>query len=63
MTRAASVIPAELGVGPEAFRRAMSSIATPVSIVTALGDRPHGTTVSTFASLSLDPPMVLVAPD
>jgi len=27
------------------------------------GDRPHGTTVSAFASLSLNPPMVLVSLD
>jgi flavin reductase (DIM6/NTAB) family NADH-FMN oxidoreductase RutF len=42
----------------------MASVCTPVSVVTALDrDRPHGTTVSAFASLSLDPPMVLVALD
>jgi flavin reductase (DIM6/NTAB) family NADH-FMN oxidoreductase RutF len=48
----------------DAFREVMSSVCTPVSVVTALdGDRPHGTTVSAFNSLSLDPPMVLVALD
>jgi flavin reductase (DIM6/NTAB) family NADH-FMN oxidoreductase RutF len=42
----------------------MGSVCTPVSVVTAMaGDRPHGTTVSAFASLSLDPPMVLVSLD
>ena len=48
----------------EDFREVMASVCTPVSVVTALdGDRPHGTTVSAFTSLSLDPPMVLVALD
>lgn len=46
------------------FRDLMASVCTPVSVVTAIdGDRPHGTTVSAFASLSADPPMVLVALD
>ncbi|MDI2030496.1 flavin reductase family protein [Saccharopolyspora sp. TS4A08] len=47
-----------------AFREVMAGVCTPVSVVTAMdGDRPHGTTVSAFASLSLNPPMVLVALD
>lgn len=46
------------------FREVMAGVATPVSVVTALADgMPHGTTVSAFASLSMDPPMVLVALD
>jgi len=45
-----------------AFRDVMASVATPVSVVTAFdGLRPHGTTVSAFASLSFDPVMVLVS--
>lgn len=49
---------------PTAFRAAMAAVCTPVSVVTAVvGDRPHGTTVSAFASLSMDPPMVLVSLD
>jgi flavin reductase (DIM6/NTAB) family NADH-FMN oxidoreductase RutF len=45
------------------FRHAMAGVATPVSVVTAFGDGdlPHGCTVSAFASLSMDPPMVLVS--
>jgi flavin reductase (DIM6/NTAB) family NADH-FMN oxidoreductase RutF len=44
------------------FREVMASLATPVSIVTAFDEtRPHGTTVSAFASLSLDPVMALVS--
>jgi flavin reductase (DIM6/NTAB) family NADH-FMN oxidoreductase RutF len=48
----------------DAFRMAMGNVATPVSIVTAHEDgTPHGTTVSAFASLSMDPPMILVSLD
>jgi flavin reductase (DIM6/NTAB) family NADH-FMN oxidoreductase RutF len=48
----------------EAFREAMAAVCTPVSVVTAVDhDRPHGTTVSAFASLSMSPPMVLVSLD
>jgi flavin reductase (DIM6/NTAB) family NADH-FMN oxidoreductase RutF len=47
-----------------AFRDAMASVCTPVSVVTAvLEGLPYGTTVSAFASLSMEPPMVLVALD
>ena len=51
----------EVLVDQQAFRGAMGAVATPVSIVTTTLDVPHGTTVSAFASLSLDPPMVLVS--
>ncbi|GAA2691270.1 hypothetical protein GCM10010400_65620 [Streptomyces aculeolatus] len=41
-----------------AFTEVMAAVPTPVSVVTAIdGDRPHGTTVSAFTSLSLNPPM------
>ncbi|MEN0137784.1 MAG: flavin reductase family protein [Rhodococcus sp. (in: high G+C Gram-positive bacteria)] len=44
------------------FRELMANVCTPVSVVTAMDDhRPHGSTVSAFASLSMDPPMVLVS--
>lgn len=44
------------------FRDAMAAVCTPVAVVTAMdGDRPHGTTVSAFASLSMSPPSVLVS--
>lgn len=47
-----------------AFRGVMATVCTPVAVVTAMDDdRPHGTTVSAFMSLSVDPPMVLVALD
>jgi len=46
------------------FRDVMSTVCSPVTVITAAGqDRPHGTTVSAFTSLSLDPPMVLVSLD
>jgi flavin reductase (DIM6/NTAB) family NADH-FMN oxidoreductase RutF len=46
------------------FREVMAGVATPVSVVTSMaGGLPHGTTVSAFASLSMDPPMVLVSLD
>jgi flavin reductase (DIM6/NTAB) family NADH-FMN oxidoreductase RutF len=48
----------------DAFREAMSAVCTPVSVVTGMsGERPHGTTVSAFMSLSLEPPMILVSLD
>lgn len=47
-----------------AFREVMAGVATPVTVVTAMdGGLPHGTTVSAFASLSMNPPMVLAALD
>lgn len=46
------------------FRQAMGQVAAPVAVVTVLDDGvPHGTTVSAFASLSMDPPMLLVSLD
>jgi flavin reductase (DIM6/NTAB) family NADH-FMN oxidoreductase RutF len=46
------------------FRDVMAGVATPVSVVTTMaGERPHGTTVSAFASLSMTPPMVLASLD
>ncbi|MFC8045326.1 flavin reductase family protein [Nocardia sp. NPDC057353] len=47
-----------------AFKDAMAAVCTPVAVVTALdGARPHGTTVSAFASLSASPPSLLVSLD
>lgn len=46
------------------FRQAMATVCTPVTVVTGMdGDRPHGSTVSAFSSLSMDPTMVTVALD
>src|SRR5271168_1783870 len=44
------------------FRSVMTQVASAVSVVTcALDGAPHGATVSAFASLSMEPPMMLVA--
>ncbi|MGW8816235.1 flavin reductase family protein [Gordonia terrae] len=46
------------------FKNVMASVCTPVAVVTATSDDlPYGTTVSAFTSLSMTPPMVLVALD
>jgi flavin reductase (DIM6/NTAB) family NADH-FMN oxidoreductase RutF len=51
-------------VDADAFRAALGSVCTPVAVVTSCHDgRPHGTTVSAFCSVSLEPPLVLVALD
>ncbi|MFI5682923.1 flavin reductase family protein [Streptomyces sp. NPDC051636] len=51
-------------LGEQEFRDLMASVCAPVVIVTATAEGlPHGTTVSSFASLSLRPPMVTVALD
>lgn len=48
----------------DAFREAMATVCSPVSVVTVLcAGEAYGTTVSAFTSLSLDPPMVLLAMD
>ncbi|UIZ91516.1 flavin reductase family protein [Corynebacterium sp. CNCTC7651] len=48
----------------QAFKDAMSQLAAAVTVVTTgTADAPHGTTVSAFMSLSLEPPMVLVSLD
>lgn len=52
------------GVDGRLFREAMAGVRAPVSIVATLHDGvPHGTTVSAFAALSADPPLVSVALD
>ena len=48
-------------VAPDEFREALSRWASGVTIITASGpDGPTGITASSFASLSLDPPLILV---
>lgn len=48
----------------ESFREVMGGVATPVSVITTLyDDEAYGTTVSAFASLSMRPPMVMIALD
>jgi flavin reductase (DIM6/NTAB) family NADH-FMN oxidoreductase RutF len=49
----------------EDYRLALRNVATPVSVVTTFDDdgQPHGTTVSAFIPLSMDPALVLVSLD
>jgi 3-hydroxy-9,10-secoandrosta-1,3,5(10)-triene-9,17-dione monooxygenase reductase component len=49
---------------PESFRAVMGHFATGISVVTTFdGDRPAGITVNAFSSVSLEPPLVMVALD
>lgn len=51
-------------VTPDDFRNALRKFASGVTIVTvAAGDELHGMTASSFASVSLAPPLVLVCLD
>jgi flavin reductase (DIM6/NTAB) family NADH-FMN oxidoreductase RutF len=51
-------------VGSERFRTVMGHFVTGITVVTALdGDRPNGITVNALSSVSLDPPLVMVALD
>ncbi len=46
------------------FREAMAHVSAPVTVITTVVDGvPYGSTVSAFASLSVNPPMVLLALD
>lgn len=57
---AADRIPADPAQDAEAYRRALGAFATGVCVVTADGDDgPLGITVNSFASVSLEPPLVL----
>ena len=48
-------------VGPDDFREALKKFASGVTVVTtAYGDEKHGLTASSFASVSLEPPLILV---
>ncbi|MDX6738974.1 flavin reductase family protein [Actinocorallia sp. A-T 12471] len=48
-------------IGPQDFTAALASFATGVTIVTVREGRDDiGTTVTSFASVSLDPPMLLI---
>jgi flavin reductase (DIM6/NTAB) family NADH-FMN oxidoreductase RutF len=56
---------AKKGVAPQAFLRACAQFSTGVAIATVLDRRgsPHGMTVNSFTSVSLEPPLVLVCID
>ena len=51
-------------IGSDTFRRVLGHFVTGVTVVTALdGERPFGITVNALSSVSLDPPLVMVALD
>lgn len=53
--------PAPVAVDPLAMRRTMGRFATGVAVVTTSHDgTPHGMTVNSLTSVSLDPPLLLV---
>src|SRR5215831_5026839 len=53
------------GVAPDAFLRACAQFSTGVAIATVLdpAGAPHGMTVNSFTSVSLEPPLVLICID
>jgi len=62
--RAPAAYPSPVTVPPADFRAAIGQFATGVTIVTSLdGDQPVGITVNAFASVSLDPALVMIALD
>lgn len=64
MERRAAPAASRPRVDAERFKDVLGAVAAPVTVVTASdGSRPHGTTVSAFCSLSLEPPLVLVSLD
>jgi flavin reductase (DIM6/NTAB) family NADH-FMN oxidoreductase RutF len=50
---------------PALYRRTCARFATGITVVTVVDEhnRPHGMTVNSFSSVSLDPPLVLVSID
>jgi flavin reductase (DIM6/NTAB) family NADH-FMN oxidoreductase RutF len=57
--------PTVQGIDSAAFRQACGKFATGITIVTVIGadGLPHGMTVNSFTSVSLEPPLVLVCID
>jgi len=49
-----------MGVDAQAFKDALRRWVSGVTVVTIGGDSDHGMTASSFSSLSLDPPLILV---
>lgn len=57
-------MPPTTEIEPDIFRTVMGHFVTGVTVVTALdGDRPFGITVNALSSVSLQPPLVMVALD
>jgi flavin reductase (DIM6/NTAB) family NADH-FMN oxidoreductase RutF len=53
------------GIGPDLYRRVCAQFSTGITVITARDENghPHGMTVNSFTSVSLDPPLVLVSID
>jgi flavin reductase (DIM6/NTAB) family NADH-FMN oxidoreductase RutF len=61
---AAETVRRATSVDTDTFRQVLATVCTPVAVVTtSAGNRHHGTTVGAFCSLSLDPPLILIALD
>lgn len=57
-------MPSTAEIAPDVFRKVLGHFVTGVTVVTALdGDRPFGITVNALSSVSLEPPLVMVALD
>lgn len=54
-----SPMPNTLSLNSDLFRRACSKFATGIVVATTYDGRPHGLTVNSFTSVSLDPPLIL----
>jgi flavin reductase (DIM6/NTAB) family NADH-FMN oxidoreductase RutF len=55
---------ADTTIDAQRFRDLMAGVCAPVTVVTTLDDgEPYGATVSSFASLSLNPPLITIALD
>jgi len=52
-------------ISPALYRRTCARFATGITVVTVVDEngRPHGMTVNSFSSVSMDPPLVLVSID
>jgi 3-hydroxy-9,10-secoandrosta-1,3,5(10)-triene-9,17-dione monooxygenase reductase component len=51
-------------IGSDLFRAVMGHFVTGITVVSAFeGDRPYGITVNALSSVSLDPPLVMIALD
>lgn len=61
--RNAGAAPSHEIVDTKLLRRAFGAFATGVTVVTTGGATPHAMTANAFASVSLDPPLVLICVD
>lgn len=52
-----------MAIEPTQFRQLVGNFATGCTVVTINSDPPHGLTANAFASVSLEPPLVLVCVD